>query len=776
MSPKTVLARSSIWLILLLVGASYGDVGRITGRVTDARTGQPLDDANVSVERLKLGAVTNLEGRYQIEGLPPGTYALTFSHLGYQTATQAEVVVSTSMPAMADQELIPAPYARVAVVIKPGLFAQQLAAPPSTTTLNAEEIRRYPGGYEDVVRTVSTLPGVSVVNEGGRNDLLVRGGGPTENLYVINGIEVPNINHFGSQGSSSGSLSFLNLDFVDKVNFSAGGFGVQYGDKLSSVLDIDLRPGRKDRYGGRATISATQYGADVEGPVGNSGSAVFSARKSYLDLIFKAAGLPFIPVYTDYNLAAQFDSSPRDRLTVVGLLALDRVERDESTPEKRVKNAGIMDNSQDQFTFGTSYRRLVTGGHLDAVLSVSRVAYRFSQGDENQVQYFNTNADEAEYGLKLSATRTFLNGVIQGGIGIKTAAIDNVTTFADTIYDRNGNRVPAASLGLPNRLDMNGNLSKNSAFLEIQQTLAPRLEATLGVRNDYYGYIDRHFYPTIRGEVRYKWTPVVQLKAAVGRYYQSPAYVWVLNPVNRRLKALRSDMLLVGVQHLMREDILFNIESYYKKYSDLPAGATPNSDYLVLSNSGVGYGGREDNFTSFGYLPLASSGRGYAYGAELQLQKRFSGTGLYGQAALSFGRSRFTAPNGKTYPGEFDQPVIFNISGGWKPNPRWEYSAKFRFYSGAPYTPVYRPSQNNGKIENLPEEYLSQRLSPGHHLDVRVDRRFNFSNWGMVAYVDIQDLYDYRPQIRPSYNFWTDQVSNRNSIGILPSVGVKVEF
>jgi outer membrane receptor for ferrienterochelin and colicin len=136
----------------------------------------------------------------------------------------------------------------------------------SSTKLAAEEIRRFPGGFEDIVRTVATLPGVAVVNEGGRNDLLVRGGGPSENLYLINNIEVPNINHFGSQGSSSGALSFVNLDFIDRVEFSTGGFGARYGDKMSSVLSLGIRPGRSDRIGGEATISATQFGLNLEGP------------------------------------------------------------------------------------------------------------------------------------------------------------------------------------------------------------------------------------------------------------------------------------------------------------------------------------------------------------------------------------------------------------------------------------------------------------------------------------------------------------------------------
>ncbi|MCB0280915.1 MAG: TonB-dependent receptor, partial [Calditrichaeota bacterium] len=208
----------------------------------------------------------------------------------------------------------------------------------------------------------------------------------SENLYLVNNIEVPNINHFGSQGSSSGSLSFVNLDFVENVEFSTGGFGVRYGDKMSSVMALTLRPGREDRLGGKATISATQFGLNLEGPLGQKGNFIFSARKSYLDLIFKAAGLPFIPTYTDFNLVGYYDLSPRDKLTVLGLAAIDRVDRDQSTLENRVTNAGIMDNTQNQFISGINYRRLMNRGFVDLTLNNNYNEFRFSQIDEQEVE------------------------------------------------------------------------------------------------------------------------------------------------------------------------------------------------------------------------------------------------------------------------------------------------------------------------------------------------------------------------------------------------------
>ena len=190
----------------------------------------------------------------------------------------------------------------------------------------------------------------------------------------------------------------------------------------------------------------------------------------------------------------------------------------------------------------------------------------------------------------------------------------------------------------------------------------------------------------------------------------------------------------------------------------------------------MGDGGREDDFQSFGFIPLRSDGEGQAYGVEISLQKKYSKDCCYGQAALSIGKSEYTAANGETYPGQFDQTVVFSINWGFKPNPRWEYSAKFRAWTGAPFTPVYRPSENNGVIQNVPEEYLSERLKAGHHLDVRVDRRFNFTGWTLIAFVDVQNVYDNKIERRPTYDFWTDKVENKNTLGILPSIGISAEF
>jgi outer membrane receptor protein involved in Fe transport len=779
--------RKFYWLLITLVlfsGEVWGqteDLGTITGFVVDMRTKEPLIGVNVIVVGLNQGASTDLSGNFIIPNIPIGTYNLEFSYIGYVSLFKSDIIVKKGKPAAIKVELQEGFVEGEEVTVTAGYFVEETMTQPSTLGLSREEIRRFPGGFEDVVRTVSTLPGVAINTSGGRNDLLVRGGGPSENLYVIENIEVPNINHFSTQGFSNGSLSFVNLDYVDNVSFSTGGFKARYGDKMSSVLTLSLADGRSDRLGGKLLLSATQYGINLEGPVLNKGSFIFSARKSYLDLIFKAAGLPFVPVYTDFNFSMKYDISENDKLFFLGLAAIDRVDRDQSTEENRVTNSGLLDNTQNQYISGLNYRRLLNHGYLDLTVNANLYQYRFSQLDENEVEYFNSKADEQEINLKLNHFWAISRSVgFFTGISWKRIYNQNTTIFADTIYDRSGNRVPPSAIEVDPVNIIDENADKFAGYAELDWVISPRISVNAGIRFDYFAFIDNPSYFSPRLSLKYKPFEKHTFRASGGIYYQSPSYVWTVNSFNRQLKALENQMLILGWDFLIQNDLRLSVEGYHKDYSSLPTGTIPGiTDYLVLTNTGTSFGGNEDDFQSFGYFNLVSTAYGRAYGIDMLLQKKFSEIPCYGQVSLTYGKSDYTAGNGITYPGIFDQRFIFNLSGGYKFNKNWEISTKFRLFTGVPYTPVYRPSQNPiqpGSIQALPEEYLSARLDAAHHLDFRVDRFFYLGNWTLILFLDIQNIYNYKLPQRPRYDFYQDEVTTSSEIGILPSIGFSAEF
>ena len=770
-----------ILMVLFIISGNASGMNAIQGRVIDAHTKEPLAGVNIVVLDENTGAATDNEGIFIIQNLTAGTYRLEVSYIGYRTIKLTDIVVSPSKTFSLTVEIHEEVLESENITVTGGYFTEAILTQPSIIGLSREEIRRFPGGFEDVVRTVSTLPGVAINNAGGRNDLLVRGGGPSENLFIINNIEVPNINHFGTQGSSSGSLSFVNLDFVENVEFSTGGFSAKYGDKMSSTLSLKMNQGRSDRFGGKLLISATQFGLNLEGPISEKGDFIFSARKSYLDLIFRAAGLPFIPVYTDFNFLADFKLSDKEELFVLGLAAIDVVDRDQSSDENRVKNAGIMDNTQNQFISGINYRRLLDTGYLDLTFNANFYDYSFSQIDENLDEYFRSESNENELGLKAQRFIGFAkNFGVLAGASSRFIGTKNQTMFADTIYDRSGNRVSPGSLGLPSQLDIDQKGTKLAAFIDADWVLSPFFTLNIGLRADYFSFLNNPFYFSPRITARFNVTDRFTLKGSLGKYFQSPSYVWMSSETNRDLKALQNSMAIVGMEYMLQDDLRMSVETFYKRYSDLPTGTVPGvNDYLVITNTGTGYGGQDEDFQSFGYFPMVSSATGRAYGFEWLLQKKFSSVPCYGQVSFAYSKSEFTAGNGITYPGQYDQRIIVNLSGGYKFNENWEISTKYRHYTGVPFTPVYIPEQNPikpGNIQNLPEEYLSDRLPAEGILDLRVDRYFNFASWRLIVFIDIQNVLNNKYYLRPTYNFWENEVDTNNQIGVLPTIGISAEF
>ncbi len=755
--------------------------GEITGTVIDAQTKEPLIGVNVLVLDTNYGASTDVEGRYIIKNVPVGAYRLRFDYIGYESMLKTDAIVRSARAEVVNTELKQSVLEGEEVVVTAGYFAEEGQVQPSTIGLTREEIRRFPGGFEDVVRTVSTLPGVAINNAGGRNDLLVRGGGPSENLFVINGIEVPNINHFGTQGTSSGSLSFVNLDFVQDVTFSTGGFSARYGDKMSSVLTLDMTENHSNKFEPKVTISATQYGADFEQPLGSNGNLIFSARRSYLDLIFKAAGLSFVPVYTDFNLIGHYDLSPKDKLFLISLSAINDVDRDLTTPENRVENSGILGNDQYQAIAGINYRRLLGWGFLDATVGTNLFKYGFSQADTSLTEFFSSNAREREINTKLEHYWVASKSMgLRTGLSSKTILYENNVAFADTILDRSGNRIPIDFLGVPQTSFVNTTAQKFAGYAELDWNVTPKFEINAGLRSDYYGFLQDKLYTAPRLAFRYRFHPQHSFKLSGGTYYQSPSYVWMTNPKNSSLKALKNNMAVLGWDYLVQDDWRLSVETYYKDYDDLPTGITPGlNDYIVITNTGTNFGGASENFESFGYYDMVSNGYGRAYGLEFLIQKKFSDTPFYGLASVTLGKTELTANNGITYPGQYDQRFILNISGGYKPNSKWEFSAKFRYFTGVPFTPIYAKGDNPAgtkDIQNLPEDYLAGRLDAAHHIDVRVDRYFNFGSSTLTVYADIQNFYNYAIPQRPSYNFWDNTITNSSSIGVLPSLGISWEL
>lgn len=737
--------------------------GIISGTVTDARTRQPLAGANILVMETTIGAASDENGNFIIRNLEPNNYRLRASMIGYESVIKTDIIVSPGKLTQVVFELSQQTYELEGVTVTSDYFQKDKIELNSVKSFGYEEIRRSPGGFEDVIRALSVLPGVAQA-DAGRNDLIVRGGAPSENLYLVDGIEVPNINHFGTQGATGGPLSYINLDFVNKTTFSTGGFSSLYGDKLSSVLTIDLRKGRNDRLGGKATISASQFGLNIEGPLLNENSSfIFSARRSYLDFIFKAGGFSFVPEYYDVLTKADYKIDNKSSLSFLFISAFDNVKFFNDDEEQKLDNARILGTDQLQYITGLNFRRLINKGYYNISLSRNYTDFDSRQRDVNLMPVFTNKSKEEENNLRTDLVYQFSSKTeLNIGATVKLIEFDADILFP-TFFTTFGDSLPVTSL------NESENFLKVGSYINFNFTPLNRVTTNVGLRLDYFNALKTDKYLSPRLSLSYRLTDITNINFSTGVYYQTPSYIWLIaDERNRALKNVRVNQYVAGFDHRLEEDALLKIEGFYKDYTNYPTSTI--RPYLVLANTGAGFAGSDDNYSSFGLEPLVSSGSGKTYGAEISLQKKLSQTPFYGILSLTFSKSYFTALDGIERPGSYDQNWIFNLSGGYKLNEHWEVSTKFRFASGKPYTPF-----NSNGTQNI-SEYNSRRMKSSHSLDLRVDRRWFFAGWTLITYIDIQNVYNNNNSSGIRWDYREQKVDETSSIGILPSIGISAEF
>jgi len=734
--------------------------GSIQGKISDAETGEAIIGANVIIESTTLGTASDLDGRFLIDNVTVGNYQIRVDYIGYASRIVTDLVVKASRPTVVSVDLQETLIELEAAIVTAEYFTKSQDTPTSTQVQSQEEIRRLPGGFEDVIRAVSILPGVAQA-DGGRNDLIVRGGAPSENLYLVEGIEIPNINHFGTQGASGGPQSYINLDFVDETSFSTGGFSVKYGDRLSSILDISLREGLNSQLATKATISASQFGLNAEGPMTGNGNFLFSARRSYLDFLFKAAGFGFVPEYWDFLFKATYKLNATDQITLLGISALDNVKWFNETLEQRNSNSQVLGSDQQQFVFGVNYQHVMSKGLLKANLSQVRVSFDFLQRDADLAPIFQNTSTDINTSLKTDLSWKFNKNFRYSG-GVKLSRVD----FSSDLLLQQDDVPGVGSLSIDSELTEVGYISGGYSQLSYRQL---RFNTTLGVRVDHSSFLETEPVLSPRLSTSYNLTGEVTLTASLGRYNQYPSTIWLVsNPLNRSLDPIQADQLVLGMEYLWRDDTKLRLEAYSKDYNNYPVSLI--RPYLVMVNTGAGFGGSSEGFASFGVDPLSNDGVGWARGMELFVQKKMSEVPCYGTASLSYNQSVFTALDGIERPGSFDQTWIMNVGGGYVFNEKWEFSTKFRYATGKPYTPL------DATGTQLLDQYNGLRLVANHNLDVRLDRRWSSNGWDLVTYIDIQNVYNRKPVSAPVFDRNTGEIVETQSLGILPTIGITAEI
>lgn len=764
----------SLYLFLLFIvvcsNISYAQTtGEISGRVIDKFNQRNLSEVSVSVfsgDEILTGGQTNESGFFSIPDIPTGFYKLRISLLGYNTRLIDDVIVRSGTPTNLTIEL--SPITTEEIVVEDARFSKPLDISTSFKSLTFEEIRRTPGGFEDIGRVVQTLPGVSFVNDG-RNDLIVRGGSPSENLFIVDNISVPNINHFGSQGATGGPVSIINLEFIREVDFITGGFSAKYGDKLSSVLDIKLREGNRNNFQADINLSGTGFGAVLEGPIGSEqrGSWLVSARRSYLDLIFNAAGFGFVPEYTSFQAKGVYELNKSNTLTINAIGNLDKVRFNNEDEEKRQDNESILSNNQTGYVNGFELKSLLSSTSF-SLISLGRTFtnYSFAARDSNFIERFKNNSKEGETTLKAEYTKSVNPSLIlETGAGFRLINFENeIFQRPDTLFVINPQTNEPYTLP---ELDFADNTDTYKAFGFVSSTVRflNDISLNVGIRYDRFNLINDKDYFSPRASITIPLTPKFFLNGSYGIFYQSPSYIWlVANENNRFLKNIKSEHYVGGVEYLFDAGLRVTLEGYYKNYSNYPVST--NRPYLILANSG----GNFETVEEFGLEPLTSDGTGFSRGLELFIQKTLT-ENFYGALNLTLFEAKYKALDGVERRSSFDNRFIFNAFGGYRFGAGWELSGKFRYIGGRPFTPI-NPENGFQKVE----DYNTVNLPDFTRLDLRLDKRWNFSSWSLITYIDIQNVTSKKNITGYKWNKFKSEIEANESLGILPSIGINAKF
>ena len=719
-------------------------VHQVKGTVIDKSSRQPLEFINVMIVGLNKGGVTNAEGKFSIEQVPPGIYRLQASAIGYKTVTTPEYILSTrDLHIQIEMEENQTELEGVTITASP--FRRDIESPVSLRIIELQEIEKSPGANRDISRIVQSYPGVAFSPIGYRNDLIVRGGSPSENRFYLDGVEIPNINHFSTQGASGGPVGILNADLIREVNFYTGAFPTDKGNALSSVLDFKLRDGDMERNSVKATLGASEVSLASNGHLGKKTSYLVSVRQSYLQFLFDMLGLPFLPTFTDaqFKLKTRFDA--QNELTVLGLGGIDKMKLNTKADDE--DNEYILSYlpkiQQETFTLGAVYRHYA-GAHVQSVIAshsyLNNRNTKYRQNDESNPDNLTLRLRSTEQNtqFRLENSSSFRNWKVTVGANLDYSQYSN-TTFQKVYTDH------AQTFDYHTYLD----IMRWGLFGTINYTsIDERFTASLGLRADANNYSatmkDMTDQLSPRLSLSYQLTEHWSLSGNAGLYYQLPPYTALGFKNNNGLYAnkyalryMQVSQGSIGINWRKGDTFEVSLEGFYKDYDKIPLSV---ADGIPLTCKGNDYG-------VIGNELLTSTAQGRSYGAELLL-KWLIAKKLNLASSFTLFKSEYRNNKESEYiASAWDNRFIFNLRGTYNLPRHWSVGMKVSCIGGAPYTPYDADKSSlvtawnaQGKPYYDYTRYNEERLPAFTQVDIRIDKTFYLKRCMLGFYIDLQNI------------------------------------
>jgi hypothetical protein len=754
----------SLCLLLLLPVLNYAQSkGNLVGEVIDKNTQKPIYGASVKLVNTKYATQTDSLGKYIFKEIPTGQYHVLINSIGSIPYHLYNVIVGSGNINYVTAELTVQETVLKDVIVgnvKKTVRAATLETPLSIQKLTAEEIKSSPGSNFDISKVVQTLPGVTgsaTTGAGFRNDIIVRGGAPNENVFYLDGIEIPVINHFSTQGSAGGPQGILNVSFIDEVKLSSSAFDAKYDNALSSVFEFKQKKGNSEKVQGNFRLGATEVASTLEGPLSKNGKTTFllSARRSYLQFLFRVLDLPIRPNYWDFQYKVSHQIDPKTTLTFLGLGAIDKfyyVAPQNSTPEKRYALNISPTINQWSYTVGVSLKKLINKGYWNLSASRSHLnnvneKYEDNLNPDKGEKTFDYTSNDISNNLRFDITKSFLGLKWTTGANLQSIEYDNAT-FQILPKPYVDSTLLPTYLPAPNiyRYATNLNFRKYGAFFQLgKRAFNNRLGISAGIRTDGNGFntAGRAFYNRLSPRIGFSYvlTDKINVSASVGRYFKvAPNTALGFkdlngNYVNRESDYIGSNHYVTGIEYIPSEATRFTAEVFYKRYFNVPISIQKG---LSLSNLGA-------DFNILGNEPISSTGKGRSYGYELFAQQKLTKR-FFGVASYSFFRSAYTNLAGEFIKSSWENIHVLSLTGGYKFNKNWELGIKYRFQGGTPYTPF---DNNSSRINFLTQglgvldysKVNTLRLPNYHSSDLRIDKKYNYKKTTFDFFLDITNWY-----------------------------------
>lgn len=739
---------------LFTLSAQETGQGVIEGRIYNVKNNEPVPFASIVLWGTDIGSVSDLDGNFLFTGINPGYIKLAAYSVGFEKYISTDILVTNAKKAYIEIPMQESQVELNEVVIKASPFRKQNESPVSLRRISVAEIEKNPGSNRDISKVIQSFPGVSSTPSY-RNDVIVRGGGPSENRFYLDGVEIPNLNHFATQGASGGPVGIINVDFVREVNFYSGAFPANKGNALSSVLDFRLIDGNKEKIKFRSTVGASDLALTLDGPVAENTGFIFSARRSYLQFLFSALGLPFLPTYNDFQFKLRSRFNVKNELTFIGIGAIDQFElnlKANGTPDQRFILSYLPVNEQWNYTVGMVYKHFKENGYGSWIISrnyLNNSSYKYIENNSELPRTFDYKSEESENKFRYEHNSTVSDNVkINYGLNLEYASYLNNTKKLLFSDDSLINFSYNTELEMIN-YGIFGSVSKNMAD--------DRLTLSFGIRADASSYSSkmnnplRQFSPRLSASCNL--TGNISLNFNAGRYYQRLPYTALGykdiygNFVNKDngITYISADHIVAGIDYQPGNNSKISVEGFYKYYRDYPFSV---SDSVALASKGADFG-------TFGDEALLSSAQGRAYGLEVFGRfldfKGLNAILSYTLVWSEFENKGLQTDQRKYIPTSWDNRHIFNLTLTKSLKKHWDIGLKWRFTGAAPYTPydveksgIKSAWDANGAPYLDYSRFNRLRLKPFHQLDVRIDKQYFFNRWSLMLYLDIQNLYNFK--------------------------------